>query len=122
MAALLPTILSDDEAEFSTTKSNSDGKKKRSKKTKTPLDCDDEGNSSNDEMDSDFEFGGLLVSSHTHIICAALSFLILFELQMHYTQSQHTCTHHHIIYVYANITGGRWKYIRCTKRPPKRIH
>eukprot|EP00577_Skeletonema_sp_RCC1716_P032684 CAMPEP_0113418240 /NCGR_PEP_ID=MMETSP0013_2-20120614/26101_1 /TAXON_ID=2843 ORGANISM="Skeletonema costatum, Strain 1716" /NCGR_SAMPLE_ID=MMETSP0013_2 /ASSEMBLY_ACC=CAM_ASM_000158 /LENGTH=934 /DNA_ID=CAMNT_0000305463 /DNA_START=26 /DNA_END=2830 /DNA_ORIENTATION=+ /assembly_acc=CAM_ASM_000158 len=67
MAALLPTILSDDEAEFSTTKSNSDGKKKRSKKTKAPPepklkinDSDDEGNSSNDEMDSDFEFGGIL--------------------------------------------------------------
>jgi len=67
MAALLPTILSDDEAEFSTTKSNSDGKKKRSKKTKAPPEpklkidnSDDEGNSSNDEMDSDFEFGGIL--------------------------------------------------------------
>ena len=70
MAALLPTILSDDEAEFSTTKSNPDAKKKQSKKKKVSSepklkidDSDDEGNSSNDEMDSDFEFGGVLVSS-----------------------------------------------------------
>ena len=70
MAALLPTILSDDEAEFSTTKSNPDAKKKRSIKKKVSSepklkidDSDDEGNSSNDEMDSDFEFGGVLVSS-----------------------------------------------------------
>jgi len=67
MAALLPTILSDDEAEFSTTKSNPDAKKKQSKKKKVSSepklkidDSDDEGNSSNDEMDSDFEFGGVL--------------------------------------------------------------
>lgn len=94
MAALLPTILSDDEAEFSTTKSNSDGKKKRSKKSKTPSepklkidDSDDEGNSSDDEMDGDFEFGGVLVSStspayHVHFVV---------ELQMHDT---HHYTHH----------------------------
>lgn len=76
MAALLPTILSDDEAEFSTTKSNPDAKKKRAKKKKVVSsepklkidDSDDEGNSSNDEMDSDFEFGGVLVSSTLQII------------------------------------------------------
>ena len=75
MAALLPTILSDDEAEFSTTKST-DAKKKRSKKKKVSSepklkidDSDDEGNSSDDEMDGDFEFGGVLVSCSTvHII------------------------------------------------------
>ena len=72
MAALLPTILSDDEAEYDvTTKSNSSSKKKRAsekkvKQTKTPkikVDGDDDGDSSNDEMDGDFEFGGILVSS-----------------------------------------------------------
>ena len=84
MAALLPTILSDDEAEFSTTQSNSDGKKKRSKKTKTPSEpklkidySEDEGNSSNDEMDSDFEFGGLLVSNYTHHNMLILSCTII---------------------------------------------
>lgn len=81
MAALLPTILSDDEAEFSTTKSISDGKKKRSKKTKTPSepklkidDSDGEGDSSDDEMDGDFEFGGVLVSSTSHIMHTELSY------------------------------------------------
>lgn len=81
MAALLPTILSDDEAaEISSSKFNSNGKKKKSskessvKQTKTlkikVVDSDDDGESSNDEMDGDFEFGGLLVSeSSKHHMC-----------------------------------------------------
>lgn len=86
MAALLPTILSDDEAEYDvTTKSNSSSKKKRAsekkaKQTKTPkinVDSDDDGDSSNDEMDGDFEFGGILVSSQqswlVHIMYASFA-------------------------------------------------
>ena len=67
MAALLPTILSDDEET-----NNIVGKsitKKKSKKVAPPIErsdddgSDDDGASSADEMDGDFEFGGLLVSA-----------------------------------------------------------
>lgn len=62
MAALLPTILSDDEDSALTPKKDS---KKKSKKSKIEeLQSDDESRaSSGDEMDGDFEFGGMLVSS-----------------------------------------------------------
>lgn len=74
MAALLPTILSDDEEETNAVvvaKSSSGsgvGNKKRARK-QHHNDPNDDGNSSSssdgesttDEMDGDFEFGGLLV-------------------------------------------------------------
>ena len=75
MAALLPTILSDNEDEddakaLSLSKSGGKAKKRKAKKAEKvqrPLDDgDDDGSSSSassgDEMDGDFEFGGLLVS------------------------------------------------------------
>ena len=74
MAALLPTILSDDEdgSRSPINDDNDGGKKKRKKANRNERleekiedfgdDIDGEG-SSNDEMDGDFEFGGLLVSS-----------------------------------------------------------
>ena len=62
MAALLPTILSDEEDEnvISTKKSG----KKKAKTHKAQIESDDEQSkaSSGDEMDGDFEFGGMLVS------------------------------------------------------------
>ena len=65
MAALLPTILSDDEDDGILT-NKPDGKnknKKSSRKERIHSDNDDVSNeSSADEMDGDFEFGGMLVS------------------------------------------------------------
>lgn len=65
MAALLPTILSDDEDDNRiNVKKQSDKKKaKKSKVAKEKVDSEDDASaaSSGDEMDGDFEFGGLLV-------------------------------------------------------------
>ena len=67
MAALLPTILSDDEEEESSSIKGSSGghavnksTKKRKKSPVTDNVSDDDGSTA-DEMDGDFEFGGLLV-------------------------------------------------------------
>lgn len=66
MAALLPTILSDDDDEESSSIKGSGGrvvnksKKKRKKSPVTDNVSDDDGSTA-DEMDGDFEFGGLLV-------------------------------------------------------------
>lgn len=59
MAALLPTILSDDEdSALSPKKLN----KKIGRAEKEDIETDDESDaSSGDEMDGDFEFGGMLV-------------------------------------------------------------
>jgi hypothetical protein len=64
MAALLPTILSDDEESALISKKESKSKGKKSKKEVVAgEDTDDESKaSSGDEMDGDFEFGGMLVS------------------------------------------------------------
>ncbi len=94
MAALLPTILSDDEddvneAPLQGTKNG----RKNTKKNKKSLsesasskkssdivadddDIEDEEDVSGDEMDGDFEFGGLLVSESTEIlvVCSARTF------------------------------------------------
>ena len=70
MAALLPTILSDDEDESSSIKGSGGriANKSTKKQKKSPPDTDnvsdeeyDDGSTA-DEMDGDFEFGGLLVS------------------------------------------------------------
>ena len=66
MAALLPTILSDDDEEESSSIKGSGGHavnkstKKRKKSPVTDNVSDDDGSTA-DEMDGDFEFGGLLV-------------------------------------------------------------
>ena len=67
MAALLPTILSDDD-EVELDNRDVGGSKKRarnkkeSKEAPSDTENEDDGGSINDEMDGDFEFGGLLVS------------------------------------------------------------
>ena len=63
MAALLPTILSDEEDE-NVIDTKKLGKKKVKKYDKVQIESDDEQSkaSSGDEMDGDFEFGGMLVS------------------------------------------------------------
>ena len=67
MAALLPTILSDDEEEVNDNLIGSRAKKKQKKEKPGNDDVsDDGGESSSDEMDGDFEFGGLLVSWCIH--------------------------------------------------------
>ena len=70
MAALLPTILSDDEDEAankaaSIKKSSIGGGSKKTKKRKQQSVSQDEESDGDDaeEMDGDFEFGGLLVRS-----------------------------------------------------------
>ena len=69
MAALLPTILSDDEEESSSIKgtggriaNKSTKKQKKSSDTDNVSDEEYDDGSTADEMDGDFEFGGLLVS------------------------------------------------------------
>ena len=66
MAALLPTILSDDDEEESSSIKGSGGhavNKSTKKRKKSPVtdDISDDDGSTADEMDGDFEFGGLLV-------------------------------------------------------------
>lgn len=79
MAALLPTILSDDDDDNAiiTTKQPSKKKAKKSKKEDViEMDTDDESKaSSGDEMDGDFEFGGMLVSI---LYCCVLKTVGLF--------------------------------------------
>lgn len=63
MAALPPTILSDDdEVELDNRDVGGCKKRARNKKESKETENEDDGGSINDEMDGDFEFGGLLVS------------------------------------------------------------
>eukprot|EP00956_Cyclotella_meneghiniana_P007453 scaffold10139_cov74-Cyclotella_meneghiniana.AAC.4 len=61
MAALLPTILSDDDDDNAIITTKQPSKKKAKKEDVIEMDTDDESKaSSGDEMDGDFEFGGML--------------------------------------------------------------
>jgi hypothetical protein len=85
MAALLPTILSEDEDEHVISSKNQSEKKSKKPKTAreetTESDDDTSKASSGDEMDGDFEFGGMLVG---------VSFLLL-EMHLFSLCAETTC-------------------------------
>jgi hypothetical protein len=84
MAALLPTILSEDEDEHVISSKNQSKKKSKEPKTareETESDDDTSKASSGDEMDGDFEFGGMLVG---------VSFLLL-EMHLFSLCAETTC-------------------------------
>jgi hypothetical protein len=101
MAALLPTILSDDEDSALISKKESKGKGKKSKKEVIAETDDESKASSGDEMDGDFEFGGMLVS----FLVALHSFPCL----------PITTSHQHTQCSLTSLKGRRW--IRSPKLP-----
>lgn len=85
MAALLPTILSEDEDEHVISSKNQSKKKSKKPKTAreetTESDDDTSKASSGDEMDGDFEFGGMLVGIFL-FLCSKCIYLV-YVLKQH---------------------------------------